>query len=84
MGVFSSISRLFRKEILYILYSGFVTIYTDTPPFLLRLIVHSVCTLTVGSLCSKINFLGTSKLTNCEAWYFRVMPERYIWFSRLD
>jgi len=67
-GILLDIHRLLKNDIKYSLFSGSVTIANVPPAFLLRLIIRYLCTLTLGSPCSKIIALITSKLTNCEAW----------------
>jgi len=64
---YSNIRRLLKNDILYVLFSGFVILATVHPALLLRLILCSVCTLTMGSPSSKIMALISSNFTNFQA-----------------
>jgi len=74
--VLSSNRILFKNDALYFLSSSSVII--DTIPFLkflFRLILCSVCTVTLWEVSwFKIVSLFTSKLTSCDALLFNVMP----------
>jgi len=53
-----------KNEMRYILSSGSVIMASVPPPYLLRLMFFSVCTVTVGSPDPRIIALMTSKFTN--------------------
>ena len=64
---FSAKFRRLKKEILYIFSWVSMTLATVSPPFLLRLIFFSICTVTVCSPVQRILALITSNFTNCLA-----------------